>query len=139
MISPTGMGPRADDPWGSGKFGAPRSSGGRRYAHQGLDVECRPGNPVTAPVTGILVREARPYAGPYSGVLIDAGWCRVKLFYFEPDRSLFGTLVQQGQVLGVAQDVATPRYPGMTPHIHTEIRGADNELINPSGLIVFPA
>ncbi len=134
MISPTGKEIRTPDAWGDGCFGALRD-GGRRI-HRGADFLCEPGQAVAAPCTGFLVREARPYADkPYSGVLIVSGVFSVKLFYFQPHDYLIGLGVEQGQVIGTAQDISTPDYHGMAPHIHMEITGADGRHMDPAALV----
>lgn len=127
IISPTSKGLRLPDRWGSGAHGAPR---GNNRKHNGVDFECVPGEPVRAPVGGKIKREARPYAtGPYSGLVIDApGAINISMFYFVPDKSLIGQTVQQGDVIGVAQDIGQ-RYPGITPHIHLQINSIDPVLL----------
>ncbi len=119
MINPTGGNIR-DDPAGSGRYGAPR--GARR--HRGLDLIARPGQPVKAPVDGLLVRQARPYADDreLSGVVLRGRRVTLKLFYLHPDLGLVGKHVRAGDIIGTAQDV-TRRYPGsgMLPHIHMEV------------------
>ncbi len=133
MISPTGKGVRGTDNWGSGAFGASR---GER-THKGADYICEPGQSVVAPCTGFIVREARPYADrPYSGVLIADGVMTIKLFYFSPFEHLIGKGVEQGQAIGIAQDISAPGYAGMTPHIHMEIQGADGAPLDPEKLVL---
>ena len=134
MISPTGKGIRQSDKWGSGAFGASRDGGKR--THRGADFICGPGQAVLAPCTGFIIREARPYSDrPYSGVLIISGVLAVKLFYFQPFESLIGTGVEQGQAIGRAQDISSPKYPGMAPHIHMEITGANGGHLDPEAFI----
>lgn len=111
---------RTTDPWGSGHFGAPRGN----RVHQGLDIVSRPGESVFSPINGILFREAVPYADDptYKGVVIRGSgqWVgtEIKIFYVEG--SLCGQ-VTSGQEIGRAQDL-TRRYPGITNHIHLEVR-----------------
>jgi hypothetical protein len=122
FINPTGQGLR-NDRAGLGSWGAPRGT----RKHKGIDLLCCPDQPIWSPIDGLIVREARPYAsGQYSGVLIEGDGVEVKIFYFEPDRSLIGQRVAAGQAIGTAQDI-TERYPnqGMRPHIHLEIVGID--------------
>ena len=125
MISPTGKGCRGQDAWGSGHYLAPR---GERL-HDGRDYICEPGQEVVSPIHGQVVREARPYStGKYGGVLIQGPRIAVKMLYFELDKSLIGHMVEQGQVIGTAQDISKKGYPGMTPHVHLEICSADPEV-----------
>jgi len=104
---------------GSGKFGAPR---GWR-THEGQDNECVPGQDVLAPITGKLVRVVYPYGkdSPYRGVLIQAPHVMVKVMYIEPDTSLVGKRVEEGQVIGKAQDISQKYGGGMKPHVHWSV------------------
>lgn len=128
MISPTKLGMRGNDKWGSGLYGASR--GGRK--HRGADFICIPGQEVWAPTRGMVVRIAYPYAEPYkdimySGILIEANDCAIKMFYFEPLKTILKTTVEEGQLVGHAQDISV-RYPGMIPHVHLEILSMNPEL-----------
>lgn len=125
IISPTELGIRGTDNWGRGAFGAPRGD----HVHKGVDFICVPGQSVLAPISGLIQREARPYSkGPYSGCLIASKEISIKMFYFELDKSLIGTEVEQGRIIGIAQDIRKKGYPGMTPHIHLEIDMVDPTL-----------
>lgn len=124
MISPTGKGVRVRDAQGSGLYGARRGS--RR--HEGADYICEPGQAVFAPLSGTIVREAKPYdAGEFSGVLIQGTYMDVKMFYLTVAPELIGQIVKRGQVIGEAQDISK-KYPGITPHVHLKIVGADPEI-----------
>jgi len=121
MISPTGKGIRDADKWGSGAHGASR--GTRR--HNGVDFICEPGQSVVSPITGTVVRVARPYAdSPFSGVLIENAQISIKMFYLLPDMKLIGQEVPKGRFVGVAQDIAV-KYPGIMPHIHLQVDRID--------------
>ena len=122
-----------NDAGGSGFFGARRSKlvGGEfvRYKHKGVDYEVIPGEEIYMPLTGKIVREARPYAtGSYSGVLIEARRGSFKIFYFEPIKALIGEVVKIGSVIGYAQDISQ-RYEKVTPHIHFEVVSLDPEVL----------
>ena len=52
----------------------------------------------------------------------------IKMVYFQPDRSLIGKRVVQGEVIGTARDIAE-KYPGITPHVHLEISAVNPELL----------
>ena len=122
MISPTGKGIRSDAK-GDGHYGSSR--GGR--IHEGSDYECEPGQPVYAPISGHIVREARPYANEeYSGLVIQGENMCVKLFYLSPYRGNIGKYVEQGDVIGKAQDISMKYGSPMVPHVHLQI-----EHINP--------
>lgn len=128
MISPTGKGIRRPDKWGKGEYGDSRKSQGKRRPHNGADYVCYPGQAVVAPISGIVVRRARPYArGHYSGVLIQGKHVTVKMFYLKPEKDIIGCVVHQGAKIGMAQDISE-KFPGMTPHIHLEIDSIDPEI-----------
>jgi len=118
-----------EDPMGFGKFKAPRGNG--RRIHLGADFICEPGQAVVAPISGKVVREARPYEDPeepYSGILISDGILSIKMFYLLPAPGLLEkgrmSVVDQGKAIGVAQDISKRKreYRGMIPHVHMEVR-----------------
>jgi len=130
----TGKGVR-NDSGGSGYYGAPRSKivdGQKvRYAHEGVDYICDPGQIVRMPCTGKIVRLAYPYTDKsYGGVVIEAKRATLKIFYFEPYGGIEGKTLKVGEPIGVAQDVSL-RYPGqgVTPHIHLQIEKCDPEIL----------
>lgn len=128
MISPTGHGVRGYDKWGSGLYGASR--GGKR--HKGADFICIPGQEVSAPTKGMVIRIAYPYAEPYkdimySGIVLRANDCEIKMFYFELLKTILKTTVEAGQLIGHAQDISV-KYPGMIPHVHMQIDSINPEL-----------
>ncbi len=129
MISSTGKGTRGSDKYGSGNYGAGRGS----RIHRGADYICVPGQDVVSPISGTVIRVARPYMGDdYSGLLIRSPDIEVKLFYFNPLTRIVGMNVKAGDKIGVAQDISK-KYPGMIPHIHLQI-----DSINPELLINLP-
>ena len=140
LLSPTGQSIRKD-PAGDGHYGSPRSKivDGKvvTYKHAGTDSSCTPGQTCWAPHQSVVVRPAYPYKNDktYLGILLDAGWCLIKLFYLEPFVGV-GVELYRGQPIGIAQDV-TLKYPGigMTPHIHWELSRFSNnpELYTISG------
>ena len=130
MISPTGQGMRKADKWGKGCYRASRGKGMR--LHKGADYVCEPGQDVVSPITGVIMREARPYGDPewvyrYSGLVIYNDYCSLKLFYLEPIRHLIGTKVRMGDKVGVAQDISE-RYEGMIPHIHLQMDSVNPQI-----------
>lgn len=130
LISPTGREVRGMDSFGSGAFRAPRKD----HVHQGVDYVCVPGQEIVAPVSGTLVRECLPYADDlrWSGCILQNPDIYIRMFYFRPNKNLKGTWVQQGDVIGIAQNISN-KYNTYTeymlPHIHLEIR-----YINPEAL-----
>ena len=129
MISPTGHGIRHSDKWGSGHFGAPR--GDRR--HRGVDFIVSPiGQIIVAPCAGDVVRYKRPYANPingtlFNGLLIRASDFEYTLFYLEPLIEVIRTRVEEGQIIGHAQDISL-KYPQMIAHIHMQFDSINPEL-----------
>lgn len=124
IISPTGKGIRSD----SGGDGHYRAKRGNRL-HGGTDYKCEPLQNVLAPISGIIEREARPYAdGEWSGVVISNSDMKIKMFYFVPNPLKIGKHVDQGEVIGIAQDIGE-KYKGVTPHIHLQIESIDPEIL----------
>ena len=127
--NPTGLGVR-NDKGGRGHYGAPRTrklANGKlqRYLHKGTDYSCEPGQIIKSPMTGIIVRRAKPYVqGEYSGVLIVTKRVTLKMFYLDPFTNLIGKVVKIGDSIGIAQDISK-KYPLVTPHIHVEITRCD--------------
>lgn len=133
MISPTGQGLRSDGA-GDGRYGSLRS-GSRR--HLGADYLCTPGYAVLSPISGEVVRIAKPYANDdYSGLVIKGARMVVKLFYLQPIEGIVGQYAQIGSTIGYAQDISK-RYNKedtlprdiMKPHIHLEIDSLDPEIL----------
>jgi len=140
MISPTGLGIRSDG-GGDGHFGAPRTKTKNKkpfhYEHKGTDFLCKPGQDVVAPVFGKIVRIAYPYPDKeYSGLVIDADWIKIKLFYIEPIKSAVGKTLYPGEQIGIAQDISK-RYPdhGILAHVHLEIIKVT---LNPEDYLIDP-
>lgn len=138
FVSPTGGWlPRENDSYGSGRYGASRKRirNGRvvRQTHPGLDLYVVPGRQVVSPVVGQVFRHIQCYSdGPgadhFTGISIDASWCRIELLYvgFDKDVVPVGHVLDAGDPVGTAQDLRT-RYPAgpggrqaITPHIHIE-------------------
>lgn len=110
-----------NDAAGSGHFGAPR---GNRI-HQGLDLLVEPGQEVLSPVTGRFIRQGWPYANDrrFHLVVLNGEGYEVKLLYVKPIEGLVpGTPVHRGQVVGMAEDVASKYGGSMLPHVHVEVR-----------------
>ena len=131
MISPTGHGIRYADKWGRGAYGATRDNGSR--IHKGTDFIVSPiGQKVVAPTAGLVVRIKRPYANPvkgvmFSGILVRASDYEYTLFYLEPLTEIIRTRIEEGQIIGHAQDISK-KYPEMIPHIHMQIDSINPEL-----------
>ena len=144
MISPTGLGIRDTDKWGSGAFGAGR---GKRK-HQGADFMCQPCQNVWFPFeSGYIVRVTMPYVNDsefFGCQLIgqdNLNHYTAKMFYMLPDMNLIINEVRlkRGAVIGTAQNIAL-KYPGMIPHIHLQISDAYHQTkwFNPLNILEVP-
>lgn len=128
---------RGVDAYGSGAFGAPRD-GGRR-AHNGLDLVARRGEPVRAPIAGVVSRVGFAYRGDPSLTYVEVTnpitRYTARILDVAPEVRPGGA-VAAGEVIGRAQDL-TRRYPaGMVNHVHVEIIGRRGDRLNP--LVVLP-
>lgn len=120
---------RVSDKHGAGHFGAPR---GKRV-HAGIDYGCPPKTRIFSPVTGRVTKVGYPYGDDLSFKYVeitDDNSFRHRVFYIEPDVHV-GHLVARETIIGQAQDL-TGRYPGITNHVHYEIRAKDGTPLNPS-------
>ena len=100
--------------------------------HRGIDFICIPGDKVYAPVKGRVTRIAYPYPDPhegimYSGLVLKASNYEIRMFYFEPLKTVLRTEVEEGQHIGHAQNIGL-KYSGMISHVHLEIRSINPEL-----------
>ena len=134
MISPTGHGIRYSDTWGSGMYGAPRKKNdGTTYIHKGVDFIVSPaGQNIVAPCGGDVIRIKRPYANPVKGVLFNGILVRSSdfewtMFYFEPLKEILRTRIEEGQLIGHAQDISI-KYQSMIPHVHLQFDSINPEL-----------
>ncbi|HDK42903.1 MAG TPA: hypothetical protein ENG87_05970 [Candidatus Pacearchaeota archaeon] len=126
MLSPTGKGIRHDKE-GNGEYGAKR---GKRL-HQGTDYICTPNQMIVSPISGTVIRKARPYANDkyYSGIVIQGKHIRVKMFYLKPLDEIIGKTVKAGDYIGVAQDISLRYNSKMIPHIHLRIVSFNPEIL----------
>ena len=126
LQSPTGYGVRGYDAWGGGEYGARRGAD----IHKGVDFICIPGQFVVAPISGKVVRIAKPYADwDFSGILMQSAEMELKLFYFNPYEGLVDAYVKRGAEIGVAQDIRLKYDNRMTPHLHLQIDSIDPILL----------
>ena len=115
---------RETDGYGSGAYGASRDGGTR--SHAGTDFVSTHGQQVYAPFAGVVARIYQVYTTDtrYKGIDIkgDNGWyCR--LFYVDAVLPV-GTIVQPGTLIATAKSLQA-KYPGITDHVHLEIRRGD--------------
>jgi murein DD-endopeptidase MepM/ murein hydrolase activator NlpD len=123
------------DSMGDGRYQASRI--GR--THSGVDIEKAAGSPVVVPITGVYTRMAYPYTGNTSltGVVIAGtgiyqGW-ELKMFYVFPS-ALINSHLENGALVGFAQNLHTQYPTTMKNHIHVEIR-INGRLIDPTDFI----
>lgn len=109
---------RGSDAQGNGAFGAPRGS----RKHVGRDYAVKPGGNVSCPVEGRVSRIGQCYADDPTFKLVEIHHDRgfVRVLYVDPCVSP-GDDVMPGQTIGLAQDL-TSRYPGITNHVHMDLR-----------------
>lgn len=115
---------RKRDAQGEGHFGAARNGGKRK--HQGVDLVAAAGTPVTSAVSGVVTRIGWPYRNDshyrYVEVTMEAGLI-VRHFYVSPTVKMREPVEAGKTRLGTVQDL-TRRYPGITNHLHLELRQA---------------
>lgn len=138
-MNPTGGEIRGcDDGRGCGNFGASRDSGTR--THPGTVYVATRGQDVRAVTGGTISKIGYPYSDDLSFryVEINAGNGYVaREFYVEPATGIVrGATVSPGDVIGTNQSLGR-RYPGITDHVHVEIRYNGN-LVNPATLSRLP-
>jgi murein DD-endopeptidase MepM/ murein hydrolase activator NlpD len=130
--NPTHGGVRGIDAFGSGNFGAVRDAGKRR--HHGVDYVSEPGAEVLAPLSGKVTRIGFAYSGredlQYVELVNPETQVSARVLYVGPTVAE-GDLVSAGDALGVAQDL-TGRYPGITNHVHVEMRDAQRRWLDAS-------
>lgn len=130
--NPTHGGVRGVDAFGSGRFGAVRDAGKRR--HHGVDYVARPGAAVVAPLSGKVTRIGFAYSGredfQYVEIVNPQTHLTARVLYVAPTVTE-GDVVSAGDVLGAAQDL-TNLYPGITNHVHVEMRDAERRWLDAS-------
>lgn len=123
--------PRRRDDYGLGHFGASR---GKRK-HNGIDYACMPESKVFSPVEGEVTKLGYPYGDNpyyrYVQVTTKEGY-NVRSFYVEPYVEV-GDYVSESSIIGISQSL-DKRYPGITEHIHLEIKDLQGKYINPKHL-----
>ena len=128
--NPTHGAMRGGDVFGSGDFGASRDGGKRR--HEGVDYVIAPGAPVHSPIAGEVARLGYAYRGEggYRIVEIVNSETKIKarVLYVAPSVEV-GDVVVAGEEIGTAQDL-NARYPGITNHVHVELRDPQQRLLD---------
>ena len=119
---------RGTDKYGSGEFGASR---GERE-HKGIDLACYPDTEILSPVSGVVSKLGYPYKDDLNFMYVQitvSGGTFHRVFYIIPAVSL-GDVVDNMTVIGLSQDL-TQRYPGITNHVHYEIKTGTKEYLLP--------
>jgi len=130
FANPTHGGVRGIDAFGSGDFGARRDAGKRR--HHGVDYVATAGAAVRAPISGEVSRLSYAYRGVGGYRIVEIVDPETKLtarvFYVAPTVAV-GDVVVAGEEIGAAQDLGA-RYPGITNHVHVELRDSRRRLLD---------
>lgn len=123
---------RKCDSQGCGHFGASR--GDRK--HNGIDLACMAGTAISSPVGGMVSKVGYPYGDDLSFryVEIDGMGYSFRMFYVDP-LVREGQKVYKGDVLGVCQSLMQ-RYPGITDHIHFEIKDDHGDFVDPTPVLI---
>ncbi len=122
---------RGCDSNGCGTYGASRGG----HTHQGEDYITLPGETIFSPIDGKITRVAYPYPDDLSfkGIEIKNATHSVKIFYMIATVNI-GSSVKKGQAIGQSQSLLS-KYPGITNHVHVEVRTAKNVLLKLSDLV----
>lgn len=138
FYNPTHGAMRGHDDFGSGAFGASRDGGKRK--HEGVDYVVAPGGSVRSPIAGEIARVSYAYRGVGGFRIVDIvnseTKVKARVFYVSPNVAV-GDIVVAGQEIGVAQDL-NARYPGITNHVHVELRDSQQRLIDASEEVPAP-
>ena len=130
--NPTHGGVRGIDAFGSGDFGARRDAGKRK--HHGVDYVATAGQAVRAPISGEVARLGYAYGRSSDLRVIEIANSDTKytarVLYVAPNVEV-GDVVVAGQEIGAAQDL-NGRYPGITNHVHIELRDERRRLLDAS-------
>lgn len=136
--NPTHGAVRGSDAFGSGHFGARRDAGKRK--HLGVDYVVAPGAAVRSPISGEVARIGYAYRGDGGFRIVDIVNSETKIkarvFYVAPSVKV-GDMVVAGQEIGAAQDL-NARYPGITNHVHVELRDRQQQLMDASAALPSP-
>jgi hypothetical protein len=130
-VNPTGLPVRGRDAQGTGMFGARRSDGTQ---HGGADWTSNPGQTVVAP-TGGRVARTFTYNG-MSAVSIDIGnGTTVDVLYIDPSVGE-GAQINAGDAIGTAANMRAHYGPGMTNHVHVQIKiRSERVVVDPTAVI----
>lgn len=135
FANPTGEAPREHDGYGGGHFGASRDGGSREHA--GVDYEAEAGQTVVAPISGYVTKVGYCYGDEpglrYVEIKNPALNLSARVLYVRADVKV-GEAVRLGSPIGRAATLQD-RYPGITDHVHLEIRDR-GRTVDPERVIV---
>lgn len=127
---------RGVDAYGSGAYGAVRDGGRRR--HQGVDLIASPGEPVRAPIAGVVTRVGAAYAGQDRLRFVEIANAQTRYLA----RVLYvsatvtpGAHVEAGDTIGSAQDLTVRYALGITNHVHVELVSNQMGHLDPTTLL----
>lgn len=122
---------RKCDKFGCGHFGASRGD----RTHNGDDYACTPRSQVFSPVKGEVTKLGYPYGNDlsfrYVQITINFEH-NVRVFYVDPLVKV-GDIVTKDTIIGYSQELGE-RYPGITEHVHLEVKDMQGNYINPKEL-----
>lgn len=127
---------RGHDEFGSGLFQARRDAGARK--HHGVDFVAAPGALVRAPIAGVVTELGAVYRDTaklrFVEVTNEVTKLTARVFYVSASVTM-GDHLAAGDVIGLAQSLQQ-RYPGITNHVHVELRN-QGRLLNPADYLPF--
>lgn len=127
---------RGVDAYGSGAYGAVRDGGRRR--HQGIDLMAAPGEPVRAPIAGVVTRIGAAYAGQDRLQFVEIANPQTRytarVLYVGATVAL-GSHVDAGDLIGSAQDLAVRYALGITNHVHVELVSSRTGHLDPTTML----
>ena len=123
---------RKCDSQGCGHYGASRGS----RTHNGVDLACMAGTLVGSPVSGMVSKIGYPYADDLSFryVEVESQGYAFRMFYVDP-LVTEGQQVNRGDILGACQSLMQ-RYPGITDHVHFEIKDDHGDYVDPTPVLI---
>ncbi len=123
-----------NDRAGLGHFGAPRGS----KTHRGIDFECPEGTRILSLTDGVVSKVGYAYPEDLSFRYVEIsipGKFKHRYFYCVLPKGLKkGSTVKIGDVIGIAQDIATKwstKAQPMMNHVHYEIKDGPRSYIDP--------
>ena len=121
---------RTHDKWGFGNFHAPRGS----RLHNGVDIINVPNEAIVCFEPGHVSKIGYPYADSnkshYRYIQIDTDSSDMHRYFYVESLVQVGDEVEAGSIIGWAQDLSVV-YPGITQHLHFEVKLKDGSFIDP--------